>query len=86
MMLHGTPTAITSPAARPESASSKQARPRVEFSGERLVGLPEICVRTGFDRGTIRRLAKRGKFPALRQKGDRRVFVTESELLAWMRA
>lgn len=52
---------------------------------ERLVPLAEICVRTTLDRATIRRLAAARKFPALKRRGDRRVFVLESELLAWMR-
>jgi len=52
---------------------------------ERLVPIAEICTRTGFDRTTIARLARKGKFPTLRRKGDRRVFLLESELVRWMR-
>ncbi len=52
---------------------------------ERLVPLKEVCLRTTFDRSTVRRLSAQGKFPRLRRKGDRRVFVLESELVAWMR-
>ncbi len=53
---------------------------------ERLVPLREICQRTGLERTTIHRLTRRGDFPRLRRKGNRRVFVLESELVAWMRA
>jgi prophage regulatory protein len=52
---------------------------------ERLVGIPEIVARTGLERTTIYRLQRAGKFPTLRKRGDRRVFVLESELVAWMR-
>jgi predicted DNA-binding transcriptional regulator AlpA len=47
--------------------------------------MAEICARTTLERTTIYRLERAGKFPKLRKRGDRRVFVLESELVAWMR-
>lgn len=63
------------------TAHSTQSTPTIE----RLVPIREICERTGLERTTIHRLSRAGKFPALRRKGDRRVFLLESELVAWMR-
>ena len=67
------------------SDATPSAQPDTPFR-ERLVSLAETCERTGFDRTTVSRLAKQGKFPPLRKKGDRRLFVLESELTAWMHA
>lgn len=68
--------------ATPRTPAATPGEPFVE----RLVPLSEICQRTGLERTTIHRLTRRGEFPKLRRKGNRRVFVLESELVAWMRA